>query len=67
MSAELPPGPGYPAAVQGIGFWTRPLAFLERCRTHYGKRAKVLKPIVGRHSVILLDDACELRAAVAVA
>ena len=89
--AKLPPGPRYPAAVQGIGFWTRPLAFLERCRARYGKRftlrvpmappfvmitdpaqvkevftapadvlhpgqgAKVLEPVVGTHSVILLD------------
>lgn len=91
MTAELPPGPPYPAAIQGLGFWTRPLAFLEQCRARYGKRftirlplappfvmitdpaqvkqiftapadvlhpgqgAKVLEPVVGSHSVILLD------------
>ena len=33
--AALPPGPPYPAAIQGIGFWTRPLAFLERCRARW--------------------------------
>lgn len=91
MSAELPPGPTYPRAIQGMGFWTRPLAYLERCRARYGKRftlhfpmapkfvnladpadakevftapahvlhpgegAKVLEPIVGTNSVILLD------------
>jgi len=74
-----------------MAFWTRPLAFLERCRARYGKRftlrlpaappfvmlsdpaqvkevftapadvlhpgrgAKVLEPVVGSHSVILLD------------
>ena len=74
-----------------LGFWTRPLAFLERCRARYGKRftlkfplapsfvmitepeqikqvftappdvlrpgegARVLQPIVGDNSVILLD------------
>ena len=32
----LPPGPSYPAAVQGIGFWTRPFAYLRRCRERYG-------------------------------
>src|SRR5207248_399336 len=88
---SLPPGPGYPAAVQMLGFWTRPLAFLERCREQYGRRftvrlpltppfvmlttpeeikevftapadvlhpgagARVLEPVVGRNSVILLD------------
>jgi cytochrome P450 len=74
-----------------VGFWTRPLAFLERCRARYGPRftirlplappfvmltdpaeiktvftaaadvlhpgagAKVIEPVVGRNSVILLD------------
>ena len=91
MRAGLPSGPSYPAAIQGIGFWTRPLAFLEGCRARYGKRftirlplappfvmitdpaevkqvftappdvlhpgqgARVLEPVVGSNSVILLD------------
>jgi cytochrome P450 len=78
--------------MQLLGFWTRPLAFLERCRERYGKRftvklpftppfvmitdpdevkqvftappdvlhpgqgARVLEPVVGRNSVILLDE-----------
>jgi cytochrome P450 len=82
--------------VQGIGFWTRPLAFFERCRERYGKRftirlplappfvmicdpaavkqiytappevlhpgegAKVLEPVVGANSVILLDEAAHM-------
>ncbi len=90
--STLPPGPSMPAALQLVGFWTRPLAFLERCRDRYGKRftmrlpagppfvmiadpdeikqvftappdvlrpgegAKVLEPIVGRNSVLLLDE-----------
>jgi cytochrome P450 len=89
---SLPPGPRYPAAIQMAGFWTRPLAFLERCRERYGPRftirlpfsppfvmltrpeeikqvftapadvlhpgsgARVLEPVVGRYSVILLDE-----------
>jgi cytochrome P450 len=88
---SLPPGPKYPPAVQMVGFWTRPLAFLEQCRARYGKRftlrlpfappfvmltspeeikqvftapadvlqpgagARVLEPVVGSNSVILLD------------
>ena len=91
MNSSLPPGPSYPPAIQMLGFWTRPLAFLERCRARYGKRftlkfplapsfvmitepeqikqvftappdvlrpgegARVLQPIVGDNSVILLD------------
>jgi len=89
--AGLPPGPSYPALIQGIGLWTRPLAYMEQCRARYGKRftirfpftppfvmhtepdqvkqiytappdvlhpgegARVLEPVVGMKSVILLD------------
>jgi hypothetical protein len=79
-----------------IGSWSRPTAFLERCRARYGRRftirslglppfvvisdpddikaifqappevlhpgegARILEPVVGRHSVILLDEAPHL-------
>ena len=92
MRDQLPPGPPYPSAMQTLGWWTRPVAFLERCRERYGKRftirlvgpppfvmlsdpgeikelftaspdvlhpgegAKILEPVVGRNSVILLDE-----------
>jgi cytochrome P450 len=78
--------------IQSIGQWSRPRAYLERCRARYGKRftirflgappfvmlsdpndikevfaappevlhpgegAKVLEPLVGTNSVILLDE-----------
>jgi cytochrome P450 len=90
--ATLPPGPSYPPLIQFAGIWTRPLAFLERCRARYGPRftlrlpltppfvmltdpgdikevftappevlapgrgARVLEPVVGSASVILLDE-----------
>jgi cytochrome P450 family 135 len=93
---RLPPGPRLPSAVQTVGWWTRPIAFLERCRHRYGKRftirllgqvpfvmlsdpdeikqlftappdvlhpgegARVLEPVVGRNSVILLDEGSHL-------
>jgi cytochrome P450 len=96
MPSGIPPGPSYPSWIQSIGFWTRPLAFLERCRARYGKRftirlplappfvmisdpgevkqvftappdvlhpgegARVLEPVVGVNSVILLDEAPHL-------
>jgi cytochrome P450 len=96
LRAALPPGPRYPSPIQMVGFWKRPLAFLERCRALYGKRftlrfpfappfvmlsdpddikdafmappdvlhpgegAKVLEPVVGTNSVILLDEARHL-------
>ena len=89
---DLPPGPPWPPLMQGLGYWTRPLAFLERCRERYGGRftvrmpgmppwvehtdpahvkqiltgppdvlhpgrgARVLEPVVGLNSVILLDE-----------
>jgi cytochrome P450 len=93
----LPPGPRTPAPLQLAGFWTRPIAFLERCRRRYGtpftlrlpgspplvllaspEEAKavftappdvlhpgegarrVLEPVVGSHSVILLDEAAHM-------
>jgi cytochrome P450 len=85
-----------PTLLQGMGFWTRPLAFLERCRGRYGRRftlrlpftppfvmlsdpdevrevftapadvlhpgsgARVLEPIVGANSVILLDEGAHM-------
>jgi cytochrome P450 len=94
--SALPPGPAVPSAVQFLGFWMRPLAYLERCRKRYGKRftirlpltppfvmltdpdevkqvftappdvlhpghgARVLEPVVGANSVILLDEAAHM-------
>jgi cytochrome P450 len=96
MRTGLPAGSPYPALIQGVAFWTRPLAFLERCRARYGKRftirlpltppfvilsdpaqvkevftappdvlhpgagARVLEPVVGRNSVILLDEGAHI-------
>jgi cytochrome P450 len=92
MQPSLPPGPRLPTALQGVGWWTRPTAFIEKCRARYGKKftirlpflgpsviisdpdvikeifqappevlhpgegARVLEPVVGPHSVILLDE-----------
>src|SRR3954470_5743194 len=93
---RLPPGPRAPRAVQTIGWWNRPLAYLERCRARYGtpftmrllvqapmvaitdpeeikqtftapadvlhpgEGARILEPVVGTHSVILLDEGAHL-------
>jgi len=38
VSSKLPPGPRQPAALQTIGWWARPVAFVERLRARYGKR-----------------------------
>lgn len=86
-----------PAALQTLGWWSRPTAFLERCRRRFGHRftirllgespfclvsrpeelkqvfqapadvlhpgegARILEPILGPNSVILLDEAAHLR------
>jgi cytochrome P450 len=92
----LPPGPRAPKVIQSLGWWRRPLGYLERCRARYGHRftirlvaappfvmisdpeelrqvftappdvlhpgegAQLLEPVVGSHSVILLDEAAHL-------
>jgi cytochrome P450 len=95
-TSDLPPGPRLPAALQTVGFWSRPTTSVERLRSRYGSRvttrlvgqppfvilsdpddakavltappdvlhpgegAVLLEPIVGRNSVILLDEAPHL-------
>jgi cytochrome P450 len=95
-AAKLPPGPRAPSAVQTLGWWSRPHAYMERLRSRFGKRftlrllatppfvihtepehvkeiftappdvlhpgegASILEPIVGRNSVILLDESAHL-------
>src|SRR5438309_3381142 len=97
MRSQLPPGSRAPALLQTIGWWSRPTAYLERCRARYGRRftvrligqspfvvlsdpdelkqlfqappdvlhpgegARILEPVVGANSVILLDEAPHLR------
>jgi cytochrome P450 len=97
MNRQLPPGPRAPSALQSIGWWSRPTAYLERCRARYGRRftirligqspfvilsdpdeikqvftaapdvlhpgegARILEPVIGANSVILLDEAAHLR------
>jgi cytochrome P450 len=96
MPTGLPPGPRLPKTLQTVGWWTRTVPFLERCRARYGKRftlrllqnppfvhlsnpadvreiftappevlhpgqgARILEPVVGANSVILLDERAHL-------
>jgi cytochrome P450 len=86
-----------PKTLQTLGWWARPTAFLERCRSRYGRRftirmlaqspfvmisdpdeikqvftapadvlrpgegARILEPIIGANSVILLDEGDHMR------
>src|SRR5882762_6497746 len=97
MRTQLPPGPRMPSVLQTIGWWSRPTAYMERCRARYGGRftirltgqspfviisdpdeikqiflaapevlhpgegARILEPVIGANSVILLDEAPHLR------
>jgi cytochrome P450 len=92
VTNTLPPGPRQPKALQTLGWWVRPVAYMEQCRARYGKRftirllatppfvmisdpdevrelftappdvlhpgegARILEPVMGRNSVILLDE-----------
>ena len=38
MTNRLPPGPRQPKALQTLGWWVRPVAYMEQCRARYGKR-----------------------------
>src|SRR5437763_11490990 len=96
MGLPLPPGPRAPRVIQSVGWWKRPLSYLERCRSRYGRRftirlvgtppfvmvsdpeeikqvltappdvlhpgegARIIEPVVGPHSVILLDEGAHL-------
>ncbi|HEV2975214.1 MAG TPA: cytochrome P450 [Solirubrobacteraceae bacterium] len=97
MNSQLPPGPRTPSVLQTLGWWSRPAAYLDRCRARYGKRftirlvgqspfviisdpdeikqiftappdvlhpgegARILEPVVGPSSVILLDEGPHMR------
>ena len=95
-SSSLPPGPRQPVVLQTLGWWSRPIPYLERLRARFGRRftirllgqppfvmladpadikelftappdvlhpgegARILAPIVGQRSVILLDESAHL-------
>jgi cytochrome P450 len=60
MESPLPPGPRMPAALQTVGWWSRPTAFLERCRARYGKRFTIR--LLGQSTIVVLSDPQELKA-----
>ena len=53
---KLPPGPRMPTFLQGMGWWNRPTAFMERCRARYGKRFTIRLPRGDvRRTVVTVD------------
>jgi cytochrome P450 len=60
MNTSLPPGPRMPQVLQTIGWWSRPTAFLERCRARYGKRFTIR--LVGQSPFVMISDPDEIKA-----
>jgi cytochrome P450 len=59
MNSQLPPGPRAPRLLQTIGWWSRPTAYLERCRARYGKRFTVR--LIGPPPFVILSDPDEIK------
>jgi cytochrome P450 len=59
-SSALPPGPRLPSVVQTLGWWSRPTAFLERLRAHFGTRFTIR--LVGQPPFVVLSDPEDVRA-----
>ena len=48
-----------PVFLQGMGWWHRPTAFMERCRARYGKRFTIKLP--GQPPFVMISDPEELK------
>jgi cytochrome P450 len=59
MNETLPPGPRMPAALQTLGVWSRPTAFLERARARYGRRFTVR--LLGQPPAVMISDPEEIK------
>jgi cytochrome P450 len=59
MNETLPPGPRMPAALQTLGVWSRPTAFLERARARYGGRFTVR--LLGQPPAVMISDPEEIK------
>src|SRR5918998_230823 len=56
---RLPPGPRMPSFIQGMAWWNRPTAWMERLRRKYGNRFTIRLP--GQPPFVMLSDPDELR------
>jgi cytochrome P450 len=62
-AAQLPPGPRTPRAHQTLGWWYRPLSFLERARRRYGDRFTLR--LIGIPPVVVLSSPADIKAVLA--
>lgn len=58
--ADLPAGPRQPRAYQTLGWWYRPLPFMERCRRQHGDRFTLR--LVGIPPLVVLSSPEDVRA-----
>jgi len=58
--SALPPGPRTPAAIQSLGWWARPIPFIERCRARYGKTFTVR--LVAQEPFVMVSDPEDIKA-----
>src|ERR687891_191384 len=55
----LPPGPSAPSVIQTLGWWNRPLAYLERNRARFGKRFTI--KLLGAPRFVMLSDPADIK------
>src|SRR5215204_1421334 len=55
----LPPGPRQTKALQTLGWWARPIPYMERRRARYGKRFTLR--LVGQPPLVMLSDPDEVK------
>jgi cytochrome P450 len=56
---QLPPGPREPRVIQTVGWWTRAVPYMERCRGRFGKRFTLR--LVGAPPLVMLSDPDEAK------
>jgi cytochrome P450 len=59
MRTQLPPGPRMPSVLQTIGWWSRPTAYMERCRARYGQRFTIR--LIGQSPFVIISDPEEIK------
>jgi cytochrome P450 len=59
MQPSLPPGPRAPSVIQTMGWWSRPTAYMERCRRKYGKRFTI--KLIGAPPFVMLSDPADVK------
>lgn len=57
---KLPAGPPMPSALQSVGWWARPIPFLEKSRAQYGKTFTVR--LMGESPFVVVSDPADLKA-----